>query len=199
MAIENVEHNKKGFDDIRRDVMALLVLHTIPFEQWGTGSAKTLDHLLREIAEGETLLEVNESGMLVRKVRITYVDIYCIAPDGKRLKLVEEKQIFKDGRERRRILDGSIAEKLKATEAPNHDMVQRAISEELGIEVDVPVQTRGSRETMEDSPSYPGLAMQASNYHFDIELPGEHYKPEGYIEHQKDKDTYFVWIPTITR
>ena len=193
MAIDNLEHNKKSFDDIKCDVVALLVRHSIPFEQWGTVFAKTLDHLVREVAESETLLEVNGSGKLVRKVRIAYVDIYCIAPDGKRLKLVEEKQIFKDGRERRRILDGSIAEKLKATETPNHDMVQRAISEELGIEMDVPVQTRGSRETMEDSPSYPGLAMQASHYYFDVELPGEHYKPEGYIEHQKDKDTYFVW------
>lgn len=193
MTIEDFEHNRKSFEDIKQGVVTLLAKYNIPFEQWGTGSAKTLDHLVKEVSEGETLLEVDESGTLVRKVRITYVDIFHTTPNGKRFKLVEDKQIFKDGRERKRTLDGSIAEKLKATETPNEDMVHRAISEELGIETTVPVQTRGSRDTIEDSPSYPGLTMKATNYYFETELSDDQYKHEGYIEHQKDKDTYFVW------
>lgn len=196
MTSESLEQNKKNFDDIKQNVVALLTQHKIPFEQWGTGSAKTLDHLIKEVAEGETILEVDKSGKLVRKVLIAYVDIYYTSPDGRRLKLVEDRQIFKDGRERKRILGGSIAEKLKATETPDQDMVHRAISEELCIETAVPIQPKGSCNRTEDSPSYPGLTLKSTNYFFEVELPDDQFKPEGYIEHQNDKDTYFVWKET---
>lgn len=180
-------------EEIRRTTVARLTEHAIPFENWGKGSAKTLDHLINEVAEGETVLEVAASGELVRKVSITYVDVWHTDPSGRRWKLVEEKQVFKDGRERRRTLDGSIAEKLKAAEVPDQHMVNRAIREELGIEGDVSAVANGSSEVTQDSPSYPGLTMKAVNHYFSAELDEAQYKPEGYVEHQADKDNYFVW------
>ncbi len=181
------------FESVKNETIALLKQCGVPYENWGKGTSKTLEHLIREIIAGETILEVEGSG-LVRKVSITFIDIFYIDNSGKRFLLTEEKQVFKDGRERKRDFEGSIAEKLKANEIPGQDAVQRAVEEELGIKDISPAQPKDTRETLEDSSSYPGLKMKAKKYHFEVGLSAEQYKPEGYIEHQSDKDTYFGWI-----
>ncbi len=188
---QEVAHESK-----KQEVILLLKKHNIPFERWGTGTAKTLNHLVEEIMEGETLLEENESGELVRTVSIIYINVYYSdTKTGGRKKLVEDRQVFADGRERKRTyLAGSVAEKLKANEAPSADTVKRAIQEELDIAYSGSVTETGQTEETQDSPSYPGLKMKAKNYFFEIELSDEAYRPEGYVEHQKDKDTHFKWI-----
>lgn len=192
MSNPNFSSEIKESEAIKQNVVTLLTKYSIPFEKWGQGSAKTLQHLIKEVLAGETVLEESPEG-LARKLSITYIDIFFTDAAGKTWKLVEEKQIFKDGRERRRNLDGSIAEKLKAGEMPDQKMVDRAIQEELAIEGGVPTHPNGSREITEDSPSYPGLTMKATNYYFEGSLNQTQFRPEGYIEHQTDKDNYFVW------
>lgn len=185
----------KEFESVKREVINLLAQHNIPIKNWGKGSAKTMDHLIKEVMEGEALLEVDESGELIRRVTIIFVDIYYTDHStGKRFKLVEEKQIFNDGRERRRKLEGSLAEKLKAGEIPNQDMVNRAIHEELGVTGNVIATEKEMKEVNQDSPSFPGLRMKAVEHFFEVELSDEMYKPNGYTEHQPDKNTYFKWI-----
>lgn len=181
------------FDEVKQEITRKLDEYGVKWSEWGVGTAKTLEHLIKEVIDGETLLKENPERGLIRKVSIVYIDIFFITPDGKCLKLVEEKQVFKDGRERRRNLEGSIAEKLRATEKADVALTSRAIQEELGIETFVPVFYKGLREVIEDSPSYPGLTMQATNYYFEAYLNETQYQPAGYVERQTDKDTYFVW------
>ncbi|MCX6721553.1 MAG: NUDIX domain-containing protein [Candidatus Staskawiczbacteria bacterium] len=180
---------------VKNEVVALLAQYNIPTEKWGTGSAKTLDHLVKEVVDGETVLEVDESGELVRKISVAFVDVYYDdATTGKKLILVEEKQVFKDGRERRREPKASLAEKIKPGETPDQDAVRRAIQEELGISGPIPAAEKRREENTKETGSYPGLKMDAMEYYFDVELNSEQYNPEGYVEHQEDKDTYFKWV-----
>lgn len=65
---------------------------------WGTGKAKSLDDLLEEVHEGESRLIVFEEG-LRRVTPIDQIEVRYRASDGSLYKLVEQKQVFNDGRE----------------------------------------------------------------------------------------------------
>ena len=160
--------------------------------EWGTGQAKTLAHLQKEISGGVTILVTGETGELLRKVIVGGADIYYTSPEGKKYRLKEEKQIFKDGRERRRDLGQAVSEKMKPGEEPKEAMA-RGIQEELGISGEIPLTEAGVDDQTITSPSYPGLKSQYINYRFKAVLNDMQFKPEGYIEEQSDKSTYFIW------
>ncbi len=181
-------------DELRSSTLSLLQKYQIRPEKWGIGGTKTIDHLLKEIAEGETVLEVEPSGELIRRLVIATIDVYYIDEiTGKRLKLNENKQVFKDGRERVRNLKVSLAEKLKAEEQPNEEMVGRALGEELGVSGNLQISAGDVTEETVESPSYPDLMTKTKVYRFSVTLNKNQYNPEGYSEHQTDKDTYFAW------
>jgi hypothetical protein len=180
-----------------QQLLALLQKHAIDVARFGTGSAKTLAHLLAEIADGETLLaEVN--GRLMRRVSVLGVDVFADI-DGKRFQLVEDRQVFTDGRERRRKMPTSISEKLHQDE----DVlaaVTRALGEEIGLsEFALLTPTPCTRTEMEDSPSYPGILSEYTKYEVDVLIASSAYKAEGYREIQTDKTTHFVWVQTERR
>jgi len=102
----------------------------IDISQWGTGQAKTLAHLQKEIESGETILVTGKKGELLRKVVVGGADVYYVSPDGKKYLLKEDKQVFKDGRERRRDLEQAVSEKMKPDENPRDTMI-RGIKENL--------------------------------------------------------------------
>lgn len=106
--------------------------------EWGSGVAKTVEHLYSEIQRGESVLVRGEQGEIVRRVRIAGVDIYYSTPEGNILRLIEDRQVFPDGRVRRRDYDHAVSEKLKPEEEPLEGAI-RGIQEELGIisEIDV--------------------------------------------------------------
>jgi len=160
--------------------------------EWGTGQAKTLAHLVKEIEGGETVLVENEAGELLRKVIVGGADIYYVSPEGKKYRLKEEKQIFKDGRERRRDLGQAVSEKMKPGEEPKEAII-RGVQEELGISGEVLLEDVATNEQTITSPSYPGLKSQYINYKFKATLNDAQFKPNGYIEEQTDKSTYFIW------
>lgn len=188
---------RRNSDPVRRtavqnDVVALLRKHGVSTETWGTGSAKTLGHLVSEVIEGETTLVEDEAGNLVRVVSILYVNVLFAAPN-RTLRLREDRQVFADGRERRRTLEGSLAEKLKAGEEADDRAVSRALQEELGTSRVLKIADCGITLVEQDSPSFPGLRMRATHRHFDAMLHDASYRAEGYVERQHDKSTYFVW------
>lgn len=185
------EHEQ--FETIKMEVINKLNEHKIPYEYWGMGSAKTLDHLVKEVLKGESVLEENEKGELVRKLAVLWVNVFHKTSSGETYLLKEEKQMFKDGRERRRRLEGSIAEKLQASEQPDESSIARALKEELNINTTIFSEAKGEDIAKGDSASYPGLPMEMKKYHFDVEIADDEFKPEGYTENQADKDTYFVW------
>jgi hypothetical protein len=175
----------------REDVILLLERHNIPFASWGQGHAKTLEHLLKELESGESVLEEDESGELLLKANIVDVEIFHTDRTGKRLKLVEEKQVFNDGRERKRDMPG-VAEKMKPGEKPE-EAARRGILEELGINLR-DVRYHSKNEDTLESFSYPGLKRSSVFYRFSAELDSGEFKPEGYTEVQPDKVATFVWV-----
>jgi len=164
----------------------------IDISKWGTGQAKTPTDLQREIERGETLLVNDESGELLRKIIVSDADIYFLSPEGKKYHLKEEKQVFKDGRERRRDLGITVSEKMKPDEDPKDTMI-RGIQEELGISGDIALTKVGMKDEIKTSPSYPGLQTQYVIYKFQALLNVEQFNPNGYIEEQEGLSTYFVW------
>jgi hypothetical protein len=164
----------------------------IDFSEWGKGEAKAIEHLRSEINEGESILEKGESGELVRRVSIVGADIYYVSPGGERLHLKEDRQIFKDGRERKRDYGHAVSEKMKQGEDPRVAII-RGIREELGIDGLIDPQKAWEDEKIILSPSYPGLVSHYIRYGFDVILSENQFKPEGYIEEQDKMSTYFIW------
>ncbi len=176
----------------KRELLDFLTKHGIPFWQWGTGKSKTVEHLLFEINSGETVLYEEENGNVVRSASGAALNIYH--QDGKRiLKLEEEKQVFRDGRERRRNLETSIGEKMKNGETPE-GAAYRALKEELGISEKLALEAGPAIvKGPVTSESFPGLKTIYIIFIYDCFLPDHFYKSEGYREEQKDKTSYFVW------
>jgi hypothetical protein len=173
------------------DLVNFLTANDIPVEQWGKGAAKTVRHLYNEILEKESVLSYID-GKLTRSIEFVSAQIFYDSPGGV-LKLVEEKQIFKDGRVRSRYLESSVSEKMKAGEGPRNSII-RGIEEELKISIAMDqIESNGNIDETEESNSYPGLLTRYNGYKYKIELRSHQYRPEGYIEHQRDKSTYFKW------
>jgi hypothetical protein len=176
----------------RETLVAQLTAASIPLDQWGTGKAKTVDHLLEEVNGGETVLSCNQDGLL-REVSVAAITVTCSIGE-KNLILREDRQVFGDGRVRRRKLETTMGEKMQPGESPI-DAARRSIREELGIQddklrvIDGGFLARGP----EESPSYPGLRSLYRFFRFSVDLPVKHYRREGYTEEQGDKTTYFVW------
>lgn len=164
----------------------------VDISEWGTGQAKTLADLQQEIESGETVLVTGKEGELLRKVTVGGAEVYYITPEGKKYRLKEEKQVFKDGRIRRRDWDQTVSEKMKPDENPR-DAIIRGIQEELGIEGEINLTETGIDEQILTSPSYPVLQSQYICHKFETVLNDEQYNPNGYIEEQSDKSTYFTW------
>lgn len=158
---------------------------------WGKGSAKTVEHLYKEIASGESILQMID-GKLELLRRVVSANVYYIAKDGKKLRLQEDKQIFKDGRIRHRNFDNPIAEKMKPNEDPKDAMI-RCLQEELGLDGDFDIKIVGTDQPRYESQSYPGIYSVYDTYRFEVILDEEQFQAAGYQEEQDDKTTYFVW------
>ena len=159
---------------------------------WGKGTAKTLLHLVKEMEDGETFLEKSAAGQLLRYVVVAAADIYYDSPSGECYRLKEDRQIFKDGRERKRNLGRAVSEKIKLAEIPAEAVI-RGIQEELGIAGAINWVEEGTTEETIDSPSYPGLTSRYVSHQFRVQLNDEQFKPEGYMESQANMTTYFLW------
>ena len=163
----------------------------IPLEKWGKGYAKTLSHLLKEIESGEcTILE--EGGNILREIEFAMCEMFY--RDGKNLfKLIEQKQVFNDGRTRIRDKESSVSEKMMIGEDPLESLI-RGIKEELGIILDESqIEEVGDVKKTESSQSFPGLITRYNGHNFTCFLNQDQYSPNGYVEVQKDKSTYFIW------
>jgi hypothetical protein len=167
--------------------------HNIQVDNWGKGSAKTLEHLLKEINEGETVL-AERGNELLREIKVASITV-TYDDGGDKYVLVEDRQEFNDGRVRRRALEGSVSEKVLPSETPEA-AAERGLKEELGI-TDVKLVKTAEKEEIEESQSFPGLKTMYSIYRFNAELNEEAYwmfrPPTGFVEKQGDKKTFFVW------
>jgi len=175
------------------DIQEVLDSHSVPVEEWGLGSAKTLGHLIAEVASGESVLEVGEDGKVYRKIKVVGVDVFFNSFSG-RLVLKEDRQVFNDGRQRRRDdLAASITEKVKPKEDVIHAAL-RALDEELGFK-GVVVDYDRNFETKGESTAFPGLTTELQISVFATKIHADQFKEKGYIEAQPDKTSYFIWVP----
>ncbi len=160
---------------------------------WGKESGnKTIIDLQKEIDQGESVL-IEEQGRLIRKVAGIQADVYYEEFPKKKLRLIEEKQVFLNGEERKRSFVRSIGEKMKTKEQP-HEALIRGLQEELGVmgainyvQKDLLVETKYSQ-------SYVGLLSEFTTYIFSVFLTKDQFKQDGYIEIGDNCTTYFVWI-----
>lgn len=173
---------------------AVLQTAGVPYDTWGQGVAKTTEHLLDEVRSGETRLSWGPDGELVRTVSVVWVDVFGHDNQGRRWHLREDRQVFRDGRERRRQLQTSLGEKM----LPDEDIIaatQRALVEELGVVGTSAVEYLGSEQTVHTPISYPGLESRYDTHVVRIEITSDQFRADGYVEHQADKSTFFVWEP----
>ena len=158
---------------------------------WGKGEAKTLGSLYQELEKGESILQMVD-GKLELLRYVVSANVYYTTKDGRKLRLQEEKQIFKDGRIRHRNYDQPIAEKMKPGEDPKEAML-RCLREELDLNGGCDLKQIEQYQKKYESQSYPGLESQYIAYRFEVVLNDEQFQEAGYTEEQDDKTTYFVW------
>jgi hypothetical protein len=188
-----MEYTQNTISAKASEVSKLLQRYGVPVEKFGTGEAKTLDHLANEILEGETDL-VEKDGKIVRRVVSVLVDVRYVTPEGVELQLLEEKQVFSDGRVRRRKIKG-VGEKM----TPRNEgisVAKKALKDEIGVgDSDIQIEFVETEETTMTSPSYPGLETEYIRHMMKTTISEADFRPEGYQEVQHDKTTYFVWVP----
>jgi hypothetical protein len=159
----------------------------VPLAQWGTGDAKTIEHLLCEIDN----LECSINGV-VRRIQTVALDIFC-----KKMRLREDRQVFVDGRVRRRnFAFGSVGEKMRLGE-DLRTAIMRALDEELGFINPFGIKIVPSKNILmvDLSRSYPGLVTFNYQARMKIYISPKLFDEKGFIEVQSDKTTYFVWEP----
>lgn len=173
------------------DLESKLKEFNVPIEDWNKGQAKSVKHLLSEIESNECHIE-DRGGYLVRYLE--FVGVRVFYKKGEEiLYLKEDRQEFNDGRIRRREMPSSVSEKMKFGENAQLSAV-RGIKEELGIVVS-PNQLIKQRDLSYrgGSLSYPGLTSKYKGHQFTCYLNESQFNPEGYIEKQEDKSTFFIW------
>jgi len=169
-----------------------LKMHGIDVLAWGKGKAKTVEQLYNEIAVGETQLIEGADQALFREVIVAKGEVTYLDAAGVTHRLIEQKQVFTDGRKRTRELDTAISEKMKFGENPDESII-RGVEEELGISGPITATSDVVREQLEDSPSYPGLQTRYRLHYYRIVLDSSQYRLDGYVEKQPDKSTFFTW------
>jgi 8-oxo-dGTP pyrophosphatase MutT (NUDIX family) len=176
------------------DLTQLLSNYSIAYETWGRAGTKTIDDLRAELDEGESTLEERD-GMLVRKVGVVGLDVFADI-DGVRHILCEDRQEFaNDETVKHRHLSTSLGEKTRLGEAPRATMI-RALREELGVSVpDESIRIGDIEYHFAASTMYPGLMSEKTLTTGVVLIESAHIRPEGYIEQQPTKSTYFVWKP----
>jgi len=178
-----------------------LVEHDIDVTKYGQGTAKTLNQLLKEIKDGETILEVKD-GQLKRTVNVLFISI--VNSEGKVLK--EIQQLFHATPERgeyTRKRNIVLGEKVLPGESVD-DAVKRAVLEELGLNISQKnYNSDVERESTEKySASYPELLcvynyvyvkLDAQETGLDI-IPDEYSHTE-YLENGEPRVTStWMWM-----
>lgn len=174
------------------EIEQMLTDNNIDYSNWWTGSTKSLESLLNEINDWESSLEVVK-GILTRVVKVVWAEVKYESSENKKFRLIEEKQVFKNGSERTRDYGWyPLWEKMKMDEEPIGAM-RRWIQEELWIMDIIDIEYDEENEDLRKSKGYPDLLSQYIRYYFTINLRDNQFNKDWYIEIQEDKKTYFSW------
>lgn len=116
------------------ELVSKLKEYSIPIDNWGTGNAKTVEHLFDELKNQDCLIQ-DEGGYLVRNIEFVGIRILYKDKSNQTFILVEDRQEFKDGRIRKRNMPSSVSEKMKFGEDSLVAAI-RGIREELSVKVE---------------------------------------------------------------
>lgn len=186
------DFKEKSVDTIK-DLYNLLKKYSVPVQSWGYGESKTIDSLLDEIENQESIIS-DEGGYLVRYVEFVGIRVLYKDSNENTWILIEDRQEFKDGRVRKRNMPSSVSEKMKFGEDSLVAAI-RGIREELNIDIESH-QLRKHRPLYYNggSMSYPGLRTKYKGHQYTCYLTEDQFNPGGYLEDQSDKLTFFKWI-----
>jgi hypothetical protein len=159
---------------------------------WGGDSSVALKLLAQELEDGGAVLVRDEHGQLVRQITWVCADILYHSNGGELLRLVEQKQIFRDGYERIRDARVAISRRLDPFENGS-ESVMRQIREGLNIPGALRVRVLGVKEEVQSSQEYPGLPELCTTHNYSVVLNDKQFQRDGYVESQGDIDTFYVW------
>lgn len=119
----------KGFefktgDDAASELSQVLLESGVDLSLWGEPGTKTVADLIDEINAGESELHEDNDG-LYRVANGLGLDVFATI-DGQRYHLIEDRQVFTNGLERRRKLLTSLGEKIKTDESIEGVVVRAA-------------------------------------------------------------------------
>ncbi|MBN2469809.1 MAG: NUDIX hydrolase [Anaerolineae bacterium] len=144
---------------------ASLLSHGIELSAWGTGDAKSVENLWEELRTGEIRLQADPFCRVLSGV----VQVIIRHPDGRIL--IEEEQVFHDGRRRQRNIPP--AEKMLNGES-YADAAKRCLVEELHLNprtaTVLPFSHR-TRQELRNSWSYPGLTSLYTIHQIQVRVP----------------------------
>ena len=153
------------------------------------GEAKKLDQLLTEIKHKECQLSI-ERDRVVRSVKVVSLNVY----QGEKI-LVEDRQIFVDGRVHRRATRFSLAEKVKYCVETFSEALDRLMWEEM-LRLVFCEHVTGSALAPQfewgESHSYPGIFTHYEFYQNEVFLPEKFILP--LVVHESDgKVAHYRW------
>jgi len=192
--MKETEGRSEEFLVLKEEWREKLMETGVPLDEWGKGEAKTLDHLIGEIVERVTVMVFDEEkSVWMRELEGIEIVVFYDHPDKGVLLLKEDRQVFSDGRIRKRGFSW-VSEKVEENEEVDIAAI-RGLKEELELSPPFkrgPIK-KGKKLVEEDSRSYPGLPTKYDMDCFEVWLTPEQFNPEGYVEEQEDKTTFFVW------
>lgn len=154
-------HSIQNLDTLRQSLLS----QGIELSAWGTGDAKTVESLWTELELGEIQLQ----GDPLCRVLSGVVQVIIRHPDGRIL--IEEEQVFQDGRRRHRNIPPS--EKMLGGET-YVEAALRCLVEELGANprtANVLKFTHRVRQERRNSWSYPGLTSLYTIHQVQVRVP----------------------------
>lgn len=173
------------------DLKELLDQHGIDYNKWSEiQEAKTIEDLQTERDKQECILTVDESG-LIRKTEAIKIKIEYSDESGQLLRLVEDRQEFNNGKFRRRPTSSAVWEKIKPGEDPREEAL-RGLREELNIDA-INIEHIGESANAEPPQDYPGIPTLIEATEFKLQMNNELFLPNGYVENQETKKTFFAW------
>lgn len=164
--------------------------------EWGDNGSKPLSALYKEIQNGESIVYLDNAGNIIRNISYVGIEVY-FTTDSRIFRLYEDHQEFKNGfiKVRESQTEG-VFEKMMIDEDP---IVAgfRGIKEELGINArGVHLSAKKDNPQIfppKNSKTYPGVLSVHTKHSLCAIIDRDSFKPEGYVEHQEDKTTYFKW------
>jgi len=176
------------------ELKELLFQYNIDIKNWNHERGnKTIEQLLIEIQEGESELKIVDNN-LIRLLKVSSIDVK-IKLENRYFLLIEDKQIFSNGVERKRALN-TITEKLKKNENPLQG-AYRGLEEEIGLKLEEKLTFKGEKIEEKISPNYPSLLTRYEFYNYSIILNEKYLKYIHFSEYQEEEKllSLFTLIP----